>query len=46
MTTRATQEALREAENAKLAEQEETQAATPIKETKDQLDQTRYIDQI
>jgi len=46
MTTRATQEALREAEKAKLAEQEETPTATPIQETKDQLDKTRYVDQI
>jgi len=46
MTTRATQEALHEAEKAKLAEQEETPIATPIQETKDQLDKTRYIDQI
>ena len=46
MTTRATQEALREAEEAKLAGQEETQTVTSIKETKDQLDQTRYTDQI
>ena len=46
MTTRATQEALREAENAKLAEQEATNAFTSIPESKDQLDQTKYIDHI
>ncbi len=46
MTTRATQEALHEAEQAKLAEQDGTEASIPITETKDQLDQTKYIDQI
>lgn len=46
MTTRATQEALQEAENAKLAEQEDIAISTPIPEPKDQLDQTKYINQI
>lgn len=46
MTNRATQESLREAEKVKLAERDGSEASIPIPETKDQLDQTKYIDQI
>ncbi|MEA3327427.1 MAG: hypothetical protein U9R53_09000 [Chloroflexota bacterium] len=46
MTTRATPEALREAESMQIANLAEVDNEIPIPESKEDLDQTRYIDHI
>jgi len=46
MTTRATPDALREAESAFTSNLTKVDDQVPFTESKDDLDQTRYIDQI